>query len=94
MPVPKRKTSRARKRSRAANKGIKVKAFTRCGNCDVAIMPHQACMNCGFYKGVKVFSTKLDRDVKRKEVRKSKEDKKSSDQTNVIEAAPSESKKE
>ena len=87
MPVPKRKTSRARKRSRSANKGIKVKAFTRCANCDTAIMPHQACMSCGFYKGVKMFSTKLDRNIKRKEVKKAKESKKPSDsQMGPIEA--------
>ncbi|HSC25407.1 MAG TPA: 50S ribosomal protein L32 [Candidatus Babeliales bacterium] len=65
MPVPKRKRSRARRDSRFANKGIKVKAITGCLNCKDPIVPHTACKNCGFYKGVKVLVTKADRKIKR-----------------------------
>lgn len=65
MPVPKRKRSRARRDSRFANKGIAIKAFTLCTNCQDPIMTHAACMACGHYKGVKVMVTKLDRAVKR-----------------------------
>lgn len=65
MPVPKRKRSRARRDSRFANKGIKVKAISGCLNCKDPIVPHTACKNCGFYKGVKVLTTKADRAVKR-----------------------------
>ncbi|HLC07026.1 MAG TPA: 50S ribosomal protein L32 [Candidatus Babeliales bacterium] len=65
MPVPKRKRSRARRDSRFANKGIKVKAISGCLNCKDPIVPHTACKNCGFYKGVKVLATKADRKVKR-----------------------------
>lgn len=65
MPVPKRKRSRARRDSRFANKGIKVKAIASCQNCKVAIVPHTACKDCGFYKGVKVLATKADRAVRR-----------------------------
>ena len=65
MPVPKRKRSRARRDSRFANKGIKVKAIANCLNCKVTIVPHTACKECGFYKGVKVLATKADRKVKR-----------------------------
>ncbi len=65
MPVPKRKRSRARRDSRFANKGIKVKAISGCLNCKDPIVPHTACKNCGFYKGVKVLTTKADRIVKR-----------------------------
>jgi len=67
MPVPKRKRSRARRDSRFANKGIKVKAITGCPNCTAALVPHVACQNCGFYKGVKVLVTKADRKLKRVE---------------------------
>ena len=69
MPVPKRKRSRARRDSRFANKGIQVKAFTICANCQEPLMTHAACMNCGHYKGVKVMTTKLDRAVKRGQTR-------------------------
>ncbi len=65
MPVPKRKRSRARRDSRFANKGIKVKAISGCLNCKDPITPHTACKNCGFYKGVKVLVTKAERKVKR-----------------------------
>lgn len=65
MPVPKRKTSRARKNKRFANKGIKVKAIALCQNCNIPLMPHQACVECGFYKGQKVLETKADRALKR-----------------------------
>ena len=69
MPVPKRKTSKSRRDKRHANKGIKAKVFTFCANCSEPTMPHQVCMTCGFYKGVKVLATKLDRSVKRRQER-------------------------
>ena len=72
MPVPKRKRSRARRDSRFANKGIKVKAIAGCLNCKDPIVPHTACKNCGFYKGVKVLVTKADRTVKRLAVKAAK----------------------
>jgi large subunit ribosomal protein L32 len=72
MPVPKRKRSRARRDSRFANKGIKVKAITGCANCKDPIAPHAACQNCGFYKGVKVLATKADRKAKRLVVKAAK----------------------
>lgn len=78
MPVPKRKRSRARRDKRFANKGLKVKAFTACANCQASIMPHQACKACGHYKGRKVFATKADRAVKRAETNKAKEARKGS----------------
>jgi len=73
MPVPKRKRSRSRRDKRFANKGIKVKAITICNNCQDPLIPHSACKNCGFYKGIKVMMTKMDRTVKRTEIRKTKE---------------------
>jgi hypothetical protein len=36
-------------------------------------LPHQACMKCGFYKGVKSLSTKIERVVKRAELSRVKE---------------------
>lgn len=73
MPVPKRKRSRSRRDSRFANKGIKVKAIIYCPNCTEPSLPHQACIKCGFYKGVKSLSTKIERVVKRAEVTRAKE---------------------
>ena len=73
MPVPKRKLSRSRRDSRSANKGLKPKAFTLCNNCQAALMTHQACDTCGFYKGVKVMETKMDRALKRGQARQAKQ---------------------
>lgn len=66
MPVPKRKVSRSRRDKAFANKGIKVKAITICSNCADPLKPHQACLNCGFYKGVKILAnSKQDRSIRR-----------------------------
>ena len=71
MPVPKRKLSRSRIGMRSANKGIKPKPVTICSNsaCSTPTMPHEVCVQCGFYRGKKVMKTKADRDLKRTETR-------------------------
>lgn len=73
MPTPKRKTSKARRDKRSANKHIRPQAVTACLNCSAALSPHQACASCGFYKGKKVLTTKLERTLKRAESRPKKE---------------------
>ena len=69
MPVPKRKTSKARRDKRQSTKFIRVAAVTACQNCASPLNPHVACAQCGFYKGVKVLTTKLERAIKRGEAR-------------------------
>ncbi len=69
MPVPKRKHSRKRRDQKLANKGIKPKAFTLCKNCEKPVNPHVVCSGCGTYKGRKIMATKLERTLKRSEVR-------------------------
>lgn len=73
MPVPKRKRSNARRDSRFANKGIKVKAITGCSSCNAPLITHAACIECGFYKGVKVLRTKIDRKLSRVDLHTKKE---------------------
>ena len=47
---PKRRHSKARKRTRRA--AIKlVAAFITCKNCGKPTIPHIVCANCGFYGG-------------------------------------------
>ncbi len=72
MPVPKRKRSRSRRDKRFANKGIQKCAITSCLNCRSARAPHTVCNVCGHYKGVKVVTTRMERDMKRDKVRKEK----------------------
>jgi len=83
MPVPKRKRSRSRRDKRFANKGLKVKSMTDCQNCKAPLPTHQACPECGFYKGVKVFATKADRAVKRGQERQARAKKKGMRQPEV-----------
>lgn len=67
MPVPKRKRSRQRRDKRFANKGLFVQSMSRCSQCEAPHTGHQACGECGFYKGRKVLATKADRRVKKAE---------------------------
>lgn len=69
MPVPKRKTSKSRRDKRSSGKFIRPKSVVSCTNCDKALSPHQACDNCGFYKGKKVLVTKSERKMKRASTR-------------------------
>ena len=56
MAVPKRKTSKMKKRLRkAANRYEGVQA-TFCPNCKAPCFPHQVCPNCGMYKGKQVIT--------------------------------------
>ncbi|MFA6065919.1 MAG: 50S ribosomal protein L32 [Candidatus Babeliaceae bacterium] len=69
MPVPKRKVSRARRDKRQANKGIEPHLVITCSHCEAPSLPHQVCETCGYYKGRKVLATKLDRSVKRDQLK-------------------------
>jgi large subunit ribosomal protein L32 len=65
MPVPKRKTSKKRRDQRSANKGLKALSITSCQTCKDPIAPHSACNGCGYYKGVKILRTKIERLIER-----------------------------
>ena len=58
MGVPKRRTSKQRKRQRQANKKIATPVLVPCGQCHVLIKPHQLCPECGYYKGREVIAAK------------------------------------
>lgn len=85
MPVPKRKRSKSRRDKRFANKGLEVKTFTACPQCAAPTMPHQVCATCGFYKGVKIMATKLDRNIKRVETRQAQAQSKQQSQVSQTE---------
>lgn len=69
MPVPKRKTSKRRRDMRQSTKFIRPQAITSCKQCNEPNLPHQACTECGYYKGRKVLTTKNERTLARQEVR-------------------------
>jgi large subunit ribosomal protein L32 len=52
MAVPKKKTSKAKSRSRrASNWVLDIPARSMCPQCHHAKVPHVVCPNCGWYKG-------------------------------------------
>jgi large subunit ribosomal protein L32 len=52
MPVPKRKLTRSRTRSRrSANRKLGAPAHSLCPNCGASRLPHTVCSNCGWYRG-------------------------------------------
>lgn len=56
MAVPKRKTSKMKKRQRqAANRYAGVQA-TYCTSCGAPSAPHQVCSACGMYKGKQIIT--------------------------------------
>lgn len=73
MPVPKRKRSRARRDKRFANKGLTPASLASCGNCKSAVQGHAICTTCGFYRGVKVMTTKLERTMARTQKRQARQ---------------------
>ena len=52
MAVPKRKTSKAKTRSRRASAWrLELPSRSVCPRCQTAKTPHVVCPNCGWYKG-------------------------------------------
>lgn len=58
MAVPKRKTSKARKRSRAANWKITAVNLIECPKCHEPIKSHRVCKSCGYYDGRQIIEIK------------------------------------
>jgi large subunit ribosomal protein L32 len=73
MAVPKRKQSKARSRSRCTHQVEHITSITHCLNCKSPLKTHQVCATCGFYKGIKILTTKAERSAKRGQKLKVKE---------------------
>ena len=54
MALPKRRTSKGRKRQRSANKGATPAELVRCPNCQELMQAHHVCKKCGHYAGREV----------------------------------------
>ena len=55
MPVPKRRTSIAKARSRrAANMKYNLRSFAYCQDCSEPKLNHHLCCNCGKYAGKQI----------------------------------------
>lgn len=51
MAVPKGKTSKQRRNTRAANWKLTAPNLSACSNCGEAVQGHRVCANCGYYDG-------------------------------------------
>ncbi len=59
MPVPKKKTSRAKRDKRRTHDKIKLKTISVCPHCSEPKLPHHVCPKCGMYKGVEVIKANV-----------------------------------
>lgn len=55
MAVPKRKTSKMKKRTRRSHHAISGKSLVNCTHCGEPKMPHRVCSECGYYKDREIF---------------------------------------
>jgi len=51
MAVPKRRTSKSKKRMRRTHYKATPTTLSPCPKCGEARRPHRVCPNCGFYNG-------------------------------------------
>ncbi|MBS3818318.1 50S ribosomal protein L32 [bacterium] len=58
MANPKRKHSRSRKGKRRSHHALQLPSLSLCSNCGNPKSPHQACPECGYYKGRQVMEGK------------------------------------
>ena len=58
MAVPKKRRSKARKRTHRSLWKINVPDTTICSNCGELRLLHNACTHCGYYKGKQVIAIK------------------------------------
>jgi len=58
MAVPKQKRSKSRRKRRQYQFRIKKTNLRECPECKTPIPSHQACPNCGKYKGKQVINKK------------------------------------
>lgn len=54
MAVPKKRTSKQRKRKRRTHHKMSVANLQSCPNCGDPKLPHRVCPTCGTYKGEQV----------------------------------------
>ena len=51
MALPKRRTSHSKVRTRQQQWRAAKITTTKCPHCTAVIVPHRACMTCGYYNG-------------------------------------------
>jgi large subunit ribosomal protein L32 len=60
MAVPKKRTSKQRKRKRRTHHKAEARSLQACPRCGDPKMPHHVCPSCGYYRGEAVLDVELD----------------------------------
>lgn len=58
MAVPKRRTSKAKKRMRRTHFKLEVPGMNSCSQCGELKLSHRVCPSCGYYDGKQVVEAK------------------------------------
>ncbi len=58
MAVPKRKTSKQRKRKRRTHYKATLPGISQCSNCGATTRPHHLCTSCGYYGDKEIVEVK------------------------------------
>jgi large subunit ribosomal protein L32 len=65
MAVPKKHKTRSGRNQRRAHDFLSKSHLAVCKNCNFPVRPHEACANCGYYKGVQVLKIKAKKPAKK-----------------------------
>ena len=63
MPVPKKKLSKSKTRTRRAHDALRVPNTSPCPKCSEPKLPHRVCGSCGHYRGRQVFQVESEDEV-------------------------------
>jgi len=63
MAVPKKKTSKARTRTRRAHDALSLPSASVCPQCREPKQPHRVCPSCGHYRGRQIFQVASEDEV-------------------------------
>ena len=59
MAVPKKHKTRSGRNQRRSHDHLSKTSLSVCANCNFPAMPHEACVNCGYYRGRQVIKPKV-----------------------------------
>ncbi|MCH8049176.1 50S ribosomal protein L32 [Patescibacteria group bacterium] len=76
MSVPAFRNSRSRVRRRRSHHALKAKDTSACPKCEAPILPHRACLACGYYNGRQVIGVQeaVEKKLQKKKVQKKQEE--------------------
>ncbi len=72
MGLPGHRRTSSHKRRRASHFALQAKHHTLCSHCQQPVPPHQACLNCGYYRGRQILKIKSKLSAKAKAKAKAK----------------------